>query len=87
MRLIDADKLADDIIYKAKVPENLQAWLTGVIQDKIASAPEVKIVHEEDIKLRNCVNCAHYTVCATVQNRRVAKVDNYSPCEHWERRT
>ena len=38
----------------------------------------------DPLSLRNCVNCDHWKVCATVEKRKLAKANDYTPCEHWK---
>ena len=59
-----------------------------ILQDAAEAINALKRVIESSgpnpLALRNCVNCDHSKVCATVEKRKLAKANVYTPCEHWK---
>lgn len=35
-------------------------------------------------RMKNCVNCDHYGVCAVVHDRKRRQAGDYTPCSKWK---
>ena len=53
--------------------------------DQVKHLVDEEAKKEEIIeRMKNCANCDHASVCATVQERKRTRADNYTPCRNWK---
>lgn len=91
--MIDMEKLLDGLHCRATIfPERDCAHCHyGIQMDRIWGCDFRRMAGDalkllENMPSRNCVNCGHYEVCATVRERKAHRANNYTACEHWRRR-
>ena len=45
---------------------------------------DIRLSMEEYARMKNCVNCDHFEVCAVVHDRRRRQAGDYSACSKWK---
>lgn len=57
---------------------------TRLLYEALYTLIELNKARDTIEELRNCANCRHFDVCATVEKRKIKKANAYSACVKWE---